>query len=483
MSGLLIPSGPSSSSGSSGSSSAPLVAQMAAGAAAGFSPSRRVAQVCIECELKRCWALAVAGMPAPTPDLVARIEARVPDNFSGKIWFDSDQQANDYANGLGEGMGFWNSSADPDASPDWVNLASLHRTIVMGEYHDAVRNQLVTALNIGHRLVEAATERSLDGVPLNHIPPGLPGRFDGAYVGDTQHKALENYWLRMGGYMARYVDPIVAELRMAIDLAGGQLPDSIRIDPLEHHEELIELIGTLTNMQAPLPGANATQRQQDICETLERAITYAAASQIHGAIDLANEQPAGHGNTAKRACTAAIWRLLTGKDVNGTQVVVEAVALDKLVALELNLRLLSNEVQGLGELQFQAMASPAVVAADALTVIATQAKAKRGELLTGHEVWGPRREVAMLANLKAALLQQPPPMLVTMGNVHAESLKNEISALPAVHLFSGSLKDLVDLGKAPSNSLPPSSGGPPTRLRANSVTSAGTQASSLAPHP
>jgi hypothetical protein len=361
--------------------------------------------------------------------LNAAVAAALPPGFARQAWFHDEQEAIDYSMGIAEGMGVWNG--------EWVNLAGLG-TIVLGEEHNDIREAFVTALNITHRLREGESERGLHGVDAASIPaPAVNARVNSRYEGDDA-RALENYWLRAGQSIAAYAPKAIAALRefagsaeLGADMGAWIVPDAV--DP-----SLVELVRTLLGVVVPAvpeqPGVG-----RDVVVALADARVRASRCEELGFLamaDLAARKLApGGGRDADAAYAAWVDDLATRPEQAG----------QLLGAVQS----LAAAIERLGYAQFKAISSSDELALDASRVAAAPAD-------DVFAVWSPRRDVAMLANLREAMTKDPPPMFVTMGREHAKRREPELEAMlrGRGRLLIGDLAAVAALGKAPRRAPP-----------------------------
>lgn len=380
--------------------------------------------------VQRVAEVTIGGVLSEDSVLNASIRGREPD-FKGEMWFHDLAEAEAYADGTAEGMGLWGN--------EWINLAG-PGTIVFGEEHNAIREELVRSLRIRHRLVEGAFERSLQGVDPQHIAAAPQGyEAHAKYDGGTEFKALENYWLRGGQYMERFAAPVLERLSLAAELSrqaalGDQAPPDVWLPPLERPSELQELIRTLKASTIPvLDAQTSTPDQRQMVAALATAQHYAERCADFGLEDFIRVS-AKDGRGGKMA-QFEFWSHYQGQ--------TRALSL-----LHRSFALLAESVEALGYQQFRASASPLELQSDAVRVQAARTKKQQGEELTGFEVWSARREVAMLANLRDAMAHQPPPLLVTLGAAHARNRKQAIEGMAGVRaLVIGDIGMLAALGR------------------------------------
>lgn len=397
-----------------------------AGARRQASPRARAAPPAAA--VQRVAEVTIGGVKSEDSVLNARIRERVPD-FQGEMWFHNLAEAQAYADGTAEGMGLWNG--------EWINLAG-PGTLVFGEEHNAIREDLVRDLNVRHRLVEGAFERSLQGVDPQHIAAAPQGyEAHAKYDGGTQFKALENYWLRSGQYMERFAAPVLERLAQAAEASRqAALDDQVHevwLPPLERPGELLELIRTLRASTLPVLDHTSTPAQRQTVTALSTAQHYAERCADFGLDDFIRvSMKEGRGG---KVAQFEFWKSYRGKS-------------RALSLLHRSFALLAESVEALGYQQFLASASPHELQTDAIRVQAARTKKQQGQELTGFEVWSARREVAMLANLRDAMAQQPPPLLVTLGAAHARNRRQAIEGMAGVRaLVIGDIGTLVALGR------------------------------------
>ncbi|HWI07730.1 MAG TPA: hypothetical protein VNT54_09465 [Solirubrobacteraceae bacterium] len=361
--------------------------------------------------------------------LVKRIAARLPSSplLAGGVWFNTEQEAQAFANGTAEGMGVWNGR--------WVNLAG-RGTIVFGEEHNEIRELFARALNIRRRLVEGAWERSLHGVPdVNIAQHAADPRSHRTYSGGGV--ALENYWLRAGQYMARFASPTIEALRVFADEVWtarrrNEKPTAW-IPPLERPDELIELVQTLQRTTVPPPAA-ADRLQREIVLALDTARYYAIRCEDFGLLDLARLDAATD--------RGARYRRIKWIENLAQQDPARSRWLHTCYAQ------LASAVQRLGHLQFLASAGEEEIAQDRLRIARAAGARAQDPEASPFYLWAPRREIAMLANLRAAMLEPRPPLLVTMGADHARNRRRELEELLSGRgcLIIGDITQLAALG-------------------------------------
>lgn len=110
---------------------------------------------------------------------------------------------------------------------------------------------------------------------------------------------------------------------------------------------------------------------------------------------------------------------------------------------------LADAVERLGFLHFLATASDHEMELERFRLVRAESRRAHGHAVGPFELWPWRRDFAMLENLRAAMDQHPPPMLVTMGVQHAENRRIELQELLRNRgcLVIGSLSDLAALGR------------------------------------
>jgi len=100
-------------------------------------------------------------------------------------------------------------------------------------------------------------------------------------------------------------------------------------------------------------------------------------------------------------------------------------AADKVSQLVIEYERLAWCLEAIGGLQFHHIATQKDRREDVM--FAANRRRQRDGLSTDmYEAWSWRREAAMLRNLRAAILWNPPPILVTLGMNHAESRRGEL---------------------------------------------------------
>jgi hypothetical protein len=362
--------------------------------------------------LQRELSVLVVGKPCEDQELVRAIAARLPNGFADGVWFHSTAEAVAFGAGTAEGMGVWDGH--------WVNLAG-RGTIVFGEEHNDIREQFVQALRIRRRLVEGAWERSLHGVSDANIPGHAVDPVSHAkYAGDDRGKALENYWLRAGQYMARYAEPAIEALSLfarnaRIIQRGLPAPhEEPWIPPLENAGELREIITTLQATTLPAAAGNRADLSSRIIVELGTAKHYADRCAEFGLMEFIA--------LSARNDRAARYALIDWNHDLATR--------PRLARwMHACLKGLADAVEKLGHLQFSAMASAQEIATDLFKTTRADVRRQHGGKVGAFELWAGRREVAMLANLRDAMLRQPAPILVTIGAAHARNRHRELEEL------------------------------------------------------
>lgn len=302
--------------------------------------------------------------------LVERIAARLSSSppFAGGVWLNTEQEAQAFANGTAEGMSVWNGR--------WVNLAG-RGTIVFGEEHNEIRELFARALNIRHRLVEGAWERSLHGVPdidiAQHVDnPRAHSKYRGRRPGAGELLAAR------GSVHGALRSTAIEALRVFADEVWtarrrNEKPTAW-IPPLERLGELIELVQTLQRTTVPPPTA-ADRLQREIVLALDIARYYAIRCEDFRLLDLARLDAA----TDRRAH----YRNRKWIEKLSQQDPARSRWLHTCYAE------LASAVQRLGHLQFLASASKEEIEQDRLRIArATGARAQDPEAV--HFTCGPR---------------------------------------------------------------------------------------------
>lgn len=302
----------------------------------------------------------------------------------GDVWFNSADELNKWMKNKGklEGIGIWNGR--------WMNLNG-KGPVVFGEEHNDVREDFVKALNINHRLIEGAFERSLFGmadadIPQNSKDPNSHKK----YSGDATGKALENFWVRSAQSMARFFIGLEKDL----EKIDSQNPN---IGQLERLDELEEIMRTIEGIK-PNPTDKAGI-EKEINDELTAAKAFLDSANRAGLQELLDSMKKDY-----RAYRSGLKDLLA-----------------KFNTKELldNFSGFRKSIENIGYLNFKANATPEDMAADDLTKNSDEP----------FTVWGGRRELFMLKNLEDALKQTPPPMITTLGNAHATNQKGKLEEM------------------------------------------------------
>ncbi|WP_144395266.1 hypothetical protein [Pleionea sediminis] len=347
------------------------------------------------------------------------ILSRLPKDFNGPVKFRSREQAVLYSQGKAEGMGVWNGK--------WVNLSG-NGTIVFGEEHNELREDFVQAMNIRHRLIEGAFERSLHGVPLGNIPtPPATHAAHKKYDGSETNKALENYWLRGGQYMARFGAATLKNIEQFVTNIDKN-PSEAYIPPIDRPNELQELMRTISGVRLPAISEQTPDSVRDVIAAVRNAQTQIAQSQQSGLTELIDTSISANRDR---------------RGIYAHRALVEELTKEQAQQLLDNFTRISDAVKAIGSAQFKAIASESELENDVRRVAETQ---KFGAKDDPFAIWGPRREVAMLSNLNAALQINPPPIFVSMGVAHSENRRDVIDIIPGVTYVKGGIPDLVELG-------------------------------------
>ncbi len=329
--------------------------------------------------------------------------------FTGEVWFNSGLELQNWIRSIGkvEGIGVWNGR--------WMNFTG-KGPIVFGEEHNDIRMDFINTLKIQHFVVEGAFERSLTGVDDSDIPHH-PHSAHQKYTGDTNGKALENFWVRSAQGMARFWINFENELRNI-----NPESDYLWLKPIERLSELEEIIRTIPLVRAKVD--DKTEAEKHINEQILNAQFY-----LEKAFDVGLGKLLEQMKKGSRDYKISLPRVL--KEINA-----RGKGLHYLYVCFSGFR---KAIEEIGYLHFSASASEEELFQDQYTKDSSDP----------FKVWGGRREHFMLKNLEAALSQSPPPLITTMGVAHAKNQQHNLEALLHNHngmLIMGSIVDLADIG-------------------------------------
>jgi hypothetical protein len=340
-------------------------------------------------------------------------------NFSGEIWFNSWGEFNQWTANKGkvEGLGVW--------AGRWMNFTN-KRPIVLGEeeHNDQKRTEFLKQLNIARVVVEAVSERSLAGVDSKGIPlHSTKSTIHQKYSGNGRGNALENYWTRSAQTMAKFWIKFEEGLDNFDPASRWTKIPQIS----EYEDEFDELVTTIEHITVGSMDEKGRDGESKSAKTKKEGIEENINQELGRA--------KAHLEESKAAGLRKIISL-DAHSASNLQEVLKGVSVRAVHSAFVKFR---KSVETIGNLNFRAGATEEELELDELT--------KNNK--DPFKVWAGRREHFMLKNLEHALAQSPPPLIITMGSVHATNQRGKIEELLNSRkgmLVMGSIADLANIG-------------------------------------